>query len=126
MSTVVRRVRGRDREAGAGTVLLVGVVAALVLLAAFVGVLGGTVSARGAAQGAADLAALSAAGADMSGVQEPCSLADEVARRNGGTVAECLAEGDGIYTVAVTVGAPVGRTASARARAGPASAAEAR
>lgn len=117
--------RGQDREAGSGTVLLVGVVAALVLLAALVGVLGGSAAARGAAQGAADLAALAAAGADMSGTGEPCSLAGEVARRNGGTLTRCAPEGDGIYVVTATAPAPAGRTAEARARAGPASAAEA-
>ncbi|MEP7763790.1 Rv3654c family TadE-like protein [Sanguibacter sp. 25GB23B1] len=122
--TPSRLLCGEDPEAGSGTVLLIGVVAALVLLAALVGVLGGSAAARGGAQGAADLAALAAAGADMSGTAEPCSLAGEVARRNGGTLTQCLPEGDGIYTVTATAPAPAGRTAEARARAGPASAAE--
>ena len=124
MRCALRRLHGQDPQAGSGTVLLLGVVATLLLLAGVVGVLGGSAAARGGAQAAADLSALAAGEADMSGSGEPCGRAAEAAGRNGARLVGCVSEGDGIYTVTTTVPAPMGRVAEARARAGPASAAE--
>lgn len=115
--------RTRVGDEGAGSVLMIGVVGALLLLAAFVGLLGGSAAARGSAQAVADLAALAAADADMLGTGDPCARASAVAERNGGTLIGCDSEGEGVYTVTAGVGAPAGRTAHARARAGPESAA---
>ncbi len=108
---------------GAGTVLaicLVAVMASLVLACAG---LGAAVIGRHRAAAAADLAAL--AGADRAlGRSDgaPCPAAREVARVNGGVLAECTVSADGTVTVLVRVSLPrpwTGwGTAQARARAG--------
>jgi secretion/DNA translocation related TadE-like protein len=124
----VRPGRCRD-DRGSGTVLLLGVVAVVVVLAAGLGLLVSAQLARGRAQAAADLAALAAAdelrggpaglGAAVGG--SPCGVAGAVAERNGGRLISCRAEGLGVVRVQVAVGGRAG-TASADARAGPVSA----
>lgn len=119
-----------DPDRGAGSVLVVGLVAVAVALAALLGVLARAQGAHLVARSAADLAALAAASVLVAPpgvvVADPaaspaasCALAGEVAARNGGTLARCTALGDGVVQVTVTHGSALG-TASAVARAGPA------
>ena len=111
-------------ECGAGTVLVVGVIA--VLLAAALGV-SGLIQAQvaaGRARTAADLAALGGATALSSVLApaDPCEVAERVARANGAEVTACTVTGEDV-TVEVSVGARVlgvARTAASAARAGPA------
>ena len=110
-------------ECGAGTVLVVGVIA--VLLAAALGV-SGLIQAQvaaGRARTAADLAALGGATALSSVLApgDPCEVAGRVARANGAEVTACTVTGEDV-TVEVSVGARVlgvARTAASAARAGP-------
>ena len=111
-------------ERGAGTVLVVGVIA--VLLAAALGVSGliQAQAAAGRARTAADLAALGGATALSSVLApgDPCEVAGRVARANGAEVTACTVTGEDV-TVEVSVGARVlgvARTAASAARAGPA------
>lgn len=128
-----RRCRGDE---GSGTVLVVALLAVAVVLAAALGTLGRAQVARGRAQAAADLAALAAAGAVAvpPGVPvapaaieaaDPCGRAVATAERNGARVTSCAAGADGVVSVRVSVDGgrgPLALTATARARAGPASA----
>ncbi|MGM7423975.1 Rv3654c family TadE-like protein [Cellulosimicrobium sp. CpK407] len=114
-----------DTERGAGTVLVLGIVAAVLVLALGLAALAHAQAARGAAQTGADLAALAAATAARDG-WDPCDRAREVAARNAVSVTACADQGGGVVrvdvttTVGVTVlGVALGR-ASAAARAGPA------
>ena len=113
-------------ECGAGTVLVVGVIA--VLLAAALGVSGliqaQVAAGRARARTAADLAALGGATALSSVLApaDPCEVAERVARANGAEVTACTVTGEDV-TVEVSVGARVlgvARTAASAARAGPA------
>lgn len=108
---------------------MVAVVAVVLVLAAGIGVLVRAQAARTGAQTAADLAALAAASsvAAPPGVllddpdsrpEAVCGLADQVARRNGGTLERCEVRAGGVVQVTVTRGTPVG-LATAMARAGP-------
>ncbi|PFG41898.1 secretion/DNA translocation related TadE-like protein [Isoptericola jiangsuensis] len=116
--------RHHGAERGAGTVLLLGVVAVVLLCFLGLAALGAAQHARARAQSAADLAALAAATAARSGL-DACTTASAVTRRNGGEQADCLPGPGG--TVTVTVVVPVrgpalpgaGQGAVARARAGP-------
>ncbi len=116
-------------EAGSGTVLVIGLVAAVATLAIALGVLGGALVARSRAQTAADLAALSAAaavyvprgvtvaaGADRAA--DPCGRAAQAADRNGGRLTACGVGPHGVVTVRVRV--PHLVPATAEAVAGPA------
>ncbi|GED09973.1 Rv3654c family TadE-like protein [Cellulosimicrobium cellulans] len=116
-----------DAERGAGTVLVLGVVAAVLVLALGLAALAHAQAARGAAQTGADLAALAAAAAARDG-WDPCGRAREVAARNAVSVTACGEQDGGVVrvdvasTTGVTVlGVTLGR-ASAAARAGPATA----
>ena len=113
-------------ECGAGTVLVVGVIA--VLLAAALGVSGliQAQAAAGRARTAADLAALGGATALSSVVapSEPCETAGRVARANGAEVTVCTVVGEDVV-VEVSVRTRVlgvVREAVSAARAGPADA----
>lgn len=112
--------RGGDR--GSGTVLLLALVAVLLVVAALLGLLAAAQLARGRAQTAADLGALAGATQLLAGgTVDPCAVAGQAVRRNGGTLAACTDDGQGVLTVGVVVRSATG-TASAWARAGPASA----
>lgn len=103
---------------------MLALVAVLVVLAGTLATLSGVLVARAKAQGAADLAALSAAtvaqrqafGADLAA--DPCVVADEVAARNGALVTSCRPERGAVVAVHVAVPTSVG-AATAVARAGP-------
>lgn len=115
--------RAAVREEGSASVLVLGIVAVLLVCAVTVAALAGASAARGTSEAAADLAALGAATAARDGTGDPCAVAQEVARRNGAASTTCSGEGAGVFTVQVQVSAPLGGTARAVARAGPASAA---
>lgn len=118
-----------DGERGSGTVLALGLVGVVLLLGVALAGLGQAQTARTQAQAAADLAALAGASAVRVG-EDGCVPARDVADRNGGTLDACTDEGRGVVAVTTHVDVPVlarltgagdGR-ATARARAGPASA----
>ncbi|MRX43481.1 Rv3654c family TadE-like protein [Agromyces kandeliae] len=116
-SAVDARRAGRFADdQGAATVVAVAILGAVVALGvAVVGVLGASVAAQSAAN-AADASALAAADAVSGAVAgEPCTLAGDLARRNGATLLECRIEGSAaVVSVALALG-PVRATASARA-----------
>jgi len=117
----VSRARG---DAGSGTVLVIGLVLAAVVVCLAVGVLARAQAARGAAQAAADLGALAAArhlagsGGGAPGDGSPCAVAAEVVAANGAVATSCQVLGGGIVRVTAARSAGFG-TASASARAGP-------
>lgn len=136
-----RRTRGARRaclrdDRGSGTVLTLAVVAVIVLVAGLIGLLAGALLAHARAQGAADLAALAAAGrlqrqALFPGVDHaaagdgsvgagaaPCALAQVVAGRNRAQLRGCEVGPAGTVTVEVGTSGPTGAV-TARARAGP-------
>lgn len=116
----------RGQERGAGTVLVLGVVGAVFVLALGIAGLGAAQNARGAAQAAADLGALAGATALRDGY-DPCGTADAAVARNGAEVASCEVLGQGVVRVVATrpVAGVVGEVggvlgpARASARAGP-------
>src|SRR4051794_33440860 len=111
-------------DEGAGTVLLLGLVCVVVLMAASLTLLASAQAARGRAQSAADLAALAGASTLLpGGGGDPCGLAGQTVTRNGGRMVACRDEGEGVVTVRVVVATRVG-VATAQARAGPAAARE--
>jgi secretion/DNA translocation related TadE-like protein len=119
---VTRRTGTADRERGAGTVLLLGVVAVVLLCTVGLAALGAAQHARARAQSAADLAALAGAAAHRAGLGA-CDTASASAGRHDATLVACVPGDDGTVTVTVSVAA-TGPTslgdATARARAGPA------
>lgn len=110
---------GRPPDAGAGTVLVLAVCAALIVVGAGLGVLGEAVVARHRAEAAADLAALAAADVLVGrALGDPCGRATRTAALNGARLRACAVSGGTVEVVAevrVTLG-----PARARARAGPA------
>ncbi|MFC9919840.1 Rv3654c family TadE-like protein [Agromyces binzhouensis] len=116
LSDRARRASRFAEESGAATVLAVAILGAVVALGvAAVGVLGASVASQSAAN-AADASALAAADAVSGAVAgEPCTLAGDLARRNGATLVRCRIEGPvAVVSVEVAVG-PVRATAGARA-----------
>lgn len=108
-------------ERGAGTVLALGLGLLVVLAAVVIALLSQSAALASRAAAAADLAALGAADAAR-GITpgEPCSVAAEVAHRNGARVLSC-AEGPGSTVQVRTeleVRTPLGG-ATGLARAGP-------
>ncbi|MFE7504981.1 Rv3654c family TadE-like protein [Promicromonospora sp. NPDC057488] len=114
--------KGTDSESGAGTVLVLGIVAAILLLAVGIAALGAAQNARGAVQAAADLGALAGATALRDGF-DPCGTAGAAVTRNGAELSSCEVRDGGVVRVAATRAAvgPAGVLGSARAtaRAGP-------
>jgi len=118
MTARVRPLRCADQR-GAGTVLGLGFLG-LVSVIAFVAVgLGGIVVVHRRAESAADLAALAAASGYQGG-SGPCDAARRIAAANGATVVRCALDGP-VATVEVActarIGAPIRMIG--RARAGP-------
>ncbi|MBX3194089.1 MAG: helicase [Schumannella sp.] len=105
-------------DAGAGSVLALALVGALVTCSSAVLVLGAALTVRQRAIGAADAAALAAAdGASGAIAGEPCELAARVAAANRTALTGCQVDGL-VATVQVSVRAgPAGATA--RSTAGP-------
>ena len=113
-----------NTEHGAATVMVLAVALVAGLLLLGLGLIAGAQGGRVAAQTAADLAALAGADAAAGTAQDPCSVAAEVAQRNGADMATCSVTAQGIVAVEATRPAGFGRRiigqATARARAGPA------
>jgi len=117
-------------DRGAGSVLMLGLIAAVVLVAAAVLTLGYAAVHAARAATAADLAALAAADAARGlSSGRPCDVAADAAARNGARVSSCaLGNGEGTV-VDVSVVVPLGSglgvletaglEARASARAGP-------
>lgn len=105
-------------ERGAGSILAVGLVAAVLGVLLLFVPLSGALLTRSRLAGAADAAALAAADVAI-GIAPgiPCRVAASVARANGATMADCRADGV-IVTVRVSV-AVLGFPVSATATAGP-------
>jgi secretion/DNA translocation related TadE-like protein len=122
--------RSHRCDRGAGTVLVLGIIAAVLTGAAMLAVLVRGQAVRQAARDAADLAALAGAQAiavpDVvvlaPGVVPPaadaCQRARAVARRNGADLSACTVEDGGVVRVVASRSTPWGE-AAAEARAGP-------
>ncbi len=111
----VRDPHRRDR--GAATVWAACAIAGLVVVAGLLWGLGSAAIARHRAAGAADLAALAAAGQAAEGSDVACGQALWVAERMGARVVSCRFEGwDALVEVVVDTGLG---PAAGRARAGP-------
>jgi secretion/DNA translocation related TadE-like protein len=113
---------GRADE-GAGTVLVLGLVAVVTVLAAALALLGQAASARHRAEAAADLAALAAADVVLGrAAGEPCTRARRVATAGRARLTACQVLPDGSVRVETTTtpsgAAGVLGTARAVARAG--------
>lgn len=115
---------GRSRDRGSVTVLLLAVVAVALTFAVGLVALVRAADARGTAQTAADLAALS--GADVAarpGGPDPCAVAATVVAWNGAVLSRCAELPGGFVEVAASVTArPLpgwSVVAAAHARAGP-------
>jgi len=105
-------------DRGAGAVLALAIVGALVLVTVAVLALGAALVVRQRVIGAADGSALAAADAASGAVAgAPCDLAAVVADSNGATLTDCRVDG---LVATVTVSASVGPVPfSARSTAGP-------
>lgn len=112
--------RGEGRERGSATVLVLGVMGVAVALLLGLGAVAGAQTSRGAAQSAADLAALAGAAAALAGSESPCARVREVVERNAARLEACEPAG-GIVDVRVSrsAGPGVPGRAQASARAGP-------
>jgi secretion/DNA translocation related TadE-like protein len=109
-------------ERGAGSMLLLCAVMVVMTALIAVGTLAAGYNARHRAAGAADLAALAAAGHVRSGTPGVCALARRVAQANGGVLRACEIDGWQVdVAVAAEVAGPVAWLPDPvrRARAGP-------
>lgn len=86
-------------DAGSSTVPAVGIAVAAAALALMVGTIGQGLDARARADAAADLAAIAAV--QVQG-EDGCAIAEDVAKRNGATITECITRPD-LGTATVTV-----------------------
>jgi len=109
------------RERGVATVQAIAVVALLAIVAFGALQVALVIGLRQRAAAAADLAALAASRASVEG-DDPCAVAEEVARENGGRLRDCDMSAD-VATVRVRAQGPrwsLGRWATEqRARAAP-------
>ncbi|GAB3581857.1 hypothetical protein GCM10027445_54280 [Amycolatopsis endophytica] len=106
-----------DRDRGAATVWAAGAIAALAAVVLLLWGFGAAAVTRHRAEGAADLAALAAAGQAVHGVDVACGRAAWVIGRMGGRMVSCRFDGwDALVEVSMSGG--VG-SAYGRARAGP-------
>ncbi|MFF4759912.1 Rv3654c family TadE-like protein [Streptomyces sp. NPDC001292] len=109
----------RPSDRGSATVWSVGAIALLCVVFGIGLALGQAVVDRHRAAGAADLAALAAAGHWAEGGAAACTRAEEVARAQGTRLVRCAIVGDTSDVTAAAEGGPF--TTEVRARAGPAS-----
>ena len=113
---------GSPADRGAGTVLVLGLVAALLAMTVGGLVLASAVVASHRARLAADLAALAGAARlrDGAAVEEACVAADRVAANNGAGLVGCGADGLRLDVIVVVTAPAWPEPAQARAKAGPA------
>lgn len=105
-------------ERGAGAVLAIALVMAVVVIGLAGVTLASALSARQRVIGAADLAALAGADAASGAIGGvPCEVAAGVVRANGARLAGC--EAAGLVVTVTAVGSFAGMPMEARARAGP-------
>ncbi|MDO4917878.1 MAG: flp pilus-assembly TadE/G-like family protein [Rothia sp. (in: high G+C Gram-positive bacteria)] len=115
-----------SNERGSGTVMSLGIIAVLLILAVAVAGLIGALAANHRALSAADLSALAAADAAR-GLRsgEPCEVAAQVARQNKAELVNCVAPAQHSGTIDVRVNCKISGPfaalgpAEAGARAGP-------
>lgn len=114
------RTSGRRDERGAATVVAIGLLGLLVLVAGTCAGVTALVLSHRRAQVAADLAALAGAAALQRGA-DPCAAAATIAQRQDARVSQCLVDGpDVVVVTGVRVLPALGGTElPARARAGP-------
>lgn len=93
----------RRRERGSATVLAVAAIAVVLSLATAALVVTATVRDVHAARGAADLAALAAAGPLAVGAEPDCGAARRVAAANSAVLSTCASDGAGAVVVSVTL-----------------------
>lgn len=113
-------------ERGSGTLLMVGVMSVVGIFFGVALLVSGYLLAAHRARGAADLAALSGAGAYQQG-RDPCEQAARTARANAARITGCDQVGDPVdFVVSVSIAVDVRtrvpglpRTVPARAHAGP-------
>lgn len=114
-ASALRSLRG-DR--GAGAVLAIALVMAVVVIGLAGVTLASALSARQLVIGAADLAALAGADAASGAIGGvPCQVAADVARGNSARLAAC--EADGMVVTVTVVGSFAGIPIQARSTAGP-------
>ncbi|MGO2035906.1 MAG: Rv3654c family TadE-like protein [Brevibacterium sp.] len=93
------------------TNIVVGLASMVLVLVTAIGSLGQAFVAHSRAQSAADLAALAAADAVRGlATGEPCDIAKEVAKKNGGSVVDCrasMSEQSAYVEVAVDIPGPL-------------------
>lgn len=94
--------RARRDDAGAATVLAIGLSVLLLVVLLLASVVADLLAARQRAAAAADLGALAGAPAVLRGGSEACDAASLVVRENGGVLRECVVEGDDVR-IAVSV-----------------------
>lgn len=92
--------RVAERERGAGTVLVLGIIGVVLALAVGITALGAAQNGRGAAQSAADLGALAGAAALRGGL-DACATAAAAVARNGAEVTACEVAAAGVVRVEV-------------------------
>jgi secretion/DNA translocation related TadE-like protein len=113
-------------DRGSATIWVIALSAVLAVVGAAVVLVGVAAAARHRAATAADLAALAGAGRAARGEPDACGLAAEVATANAAALVSCAVEEGAIVEVRVSIPVRLGRlgvwAASARARAGPATA----
>ncbi|GAA1848112.1 Rv3654c family TadE-like protein [Myceligenerans crystallogenes] len=93
-----RPASGPDQERGAGAVMVLGIIGAVLLLTLGLAALAAAQHARGAAQAAADLGALAGAAALRDGYDE-CARASAVVGRNGAETTSCTVPAAGVVRV---------------------------
>lgn len=105
-------------DRGAGSIMAIGIVSALVLLSSTAIPLYAVLAARSSVAGAADAAALAAADVRVGVVGGvPCAVAAEVAAANGVSLTAC--ELDGYVATVAVERAVLGLRVTSRASAGP-------
>jgi len=112
----------RHNEAGSGTMLVLSSALLLLTAALAAAIWAMASSANHRAATAADLAALSAAGALQSGELDPCRTAARIATKHGAELVGCEIDGESVVVVAAVrlrLGALGSPAALAGARAGP-------
>ncbi|WP_053207827.1 Rv3654c family TadE-like protein [Jiangella muralis] len=115
-------VQRRSGERGAGTVLILSIVLAIMVAVQAVAVLAAGQSARHRAAAAADLAALAGANQLALGSADPCAVAGRIADANGATLRDCVIDGMEVEVqvrVPTTSALPWLPGQDRRARAGP-------
>jgi len=110
-------------ERGSGTIWAIAVIAVVAAFAVLAAAIGAAVVTRHRAGAAADFSALAAADAVSRAESDPCGTAARVAERYGAVLTTCSVNGmvvDVVVQLSAGGLAGPGRTATVRARAGPA------